>query len=108
MNEGTYLGKSIIRLLGISAERPTNGLLRREKKKLITLEVTCQVIWPINKPLINGTGQRNQIQCMYLYVLNFDLYIKPKRMMIAWNIYSCMTKIENGRRALQFKTCGRP
>jgi hypothetical protein len=26
MNEGTPLGKSTIRLLGISAERPTNGL----------------------------------------------------------------------------------
>jgi hypothetical protein len=27
MNEGTLSGKSTIRLLGISAERPTNGLL---------------------------------------------------------------------------------
>jgi hypothetical protein len=26
MNEGTRSGKSTIRLLGISAERPTNGL----------------------------------------------------------------------------------
>jgi hypothetical protein len=26
MNEGTHSGKSTIRLLGISAERPTNGL----------------------------------------------------------------------------------
>jgi hypothetical protein len=26
MNEGTLSGKSTIRLLGISAERPTNGL----------------------------------------------------------------------------------
>jgi hypothetical protein len=26
MNEGTRLGKSIIRLLGISAEGPTNGI----------------------------------------------------------------------------------
>jgi hypothetical protein len=37
MNEGTRSGKSTIRLLGISAERPTNGLylyLFTSKKRL--------------------------------------------------------------------------
>jgi hypothetical protein len=32
MNEGTRSGKSTIRLLGISAERPTNGLYLFNRK----------------------------------------------------------------------------
>jgi hypothetical protein len=39
MNEGTHSGKSTICLLGISAERPTNGLylyLFRGSEKLVT------------------------------------------------------------------------
>jgi hypothetical protein len=39
MNEGTRSGKSTIRLLGISAERPTNGLYLLP---LIPLQISLQ------------------------------------------------------------------
>jgi hypothetical protein len=42
MNEGTRSGKSTIRLLGISAERPTNGLYLLPLPRLATKHTRCK------------------------------------------------------------------
>ena len=57
---------------------PPRKAIERREKKIITLEVKRQIIWPITKPVINVTDQRNQLQFKYRYGLNFDLYIKSK------------------------------